>query len=186
MTAGRATPQRIGRRGAALLWLVALAACAASPSPPALPGDPAIASYARTVLNDLQTRSIAESREYCGYIYRQPGSGRLAHTLSPAGAVDFCDYGFAPTTTVASFHTHGNHSVDYDSEVPSVDDLAGSVEIGYDDYLATPGGRFWLVGADGVARLICGPGCLISDPAYRPDPTLPVRAEYTLAALASL
>lgn len=161
-----------------------MAACTA-PSPPQTDvGDAAIVGYARAVLNDLQGASIAEGREYCGYIFLAPGTGRLAHTVSPPGAVDFCDYGYAPATTVASFHTHGDYTPDYDSEIPSVEDVVGSVDIGFDDYLATPGGRFWFIGSDGTARLICGPGCLVSDPAYRPDPTLPVRDTYSLGNLA--
>lgn len=143
-----------------------------------------VQTYAKSVLNSLQPPSFAEGREFCGYIFVDE-SGSLAHTVA-RGTVDFCDYNAAPATTVASYHTHGNFAEGYDSEIPSVDDLSGSVEIGFDDYLGTPGGRFWINGANGVSRLICGQGCLKSDPNYRPDPLLPVDNQYTLGDLRNL
>ena len=165
--------------GAALL----LAACAGSPNAVASGGTPSnVQAYAKTVLNDLLPASFAEGREFCGYIFVQP-NGTLSHTQPRAGRVDFCDYGLAPTTTVASFHTHGQYLPQYDSEIPSFDDARGSIDIGYDDYLGTPGGRFWVIGADGESNLLCGVGCLPSDPNYREDPSLPVDNAYTVGEL---
>ncbi len=112
--------------------------------------------------------------------------GALTHTRPRRGRVDFCDYGIAPSTTVASFHTHGQYLDGYDSEIPSFDDAKGSIDIGYDDYLGTPGGRFWVIGADGRSILLCGEGCLPSDPNYRDDPSLPVDNAYTIGELAGL
>ncbi len=163
-----------------------LAACAGGVTPPAASSDTrAVQAYARAVLTDLNKSSFEQEREFCGYIFVTPEGG-LSHTQPKAGLVDFCDYGIAPATTVASFHTHGQYLPGYDSEIPSFDDAKGSVDIGYDDYLGTPGGRFWVIGADGRSALLCGEGCLPSDPNYRDDPTLPVDNAYTIGELAGL
>ena len=165
--------------------LILLGACAAPAPPPAAPATSSnVQTYARGVLNSLAGPSFTEEIEFCGYIF-EDDNGDLAHTIA-AGSLDFCDYGSAPATTVASYHTHGNYEPNYDSEIPSVDDLEGSIDIGYDDYLGTPGGRFWINRADGVSELICGAGCLKSDPNYLPDPTLPVDNRYTLRDLEGL
>ena len=147
--------------------------------------DQDVQQLAKQVLNDLQPTSITQQREFCGYIYRDT-NGALRTTAPQAGSVDACDYGFAPKTTVASFHTHGNHDNAYDSEIPSIDDAQASVDTGIGDYLATPGGRLWWIGADGISVQLCGPGCMTADPAYRPDPALPVDSNYTLGALRDL
>jgi len=161
-----------------------LGACTQPPQPPQTKDSALVQSYAKSVLNDLAQPSFTQGIEFCGYIF-ETGTGGFDHTVT-LGTVDFCDYGPAPETTVASYHTHGNYAPDYDSEIPSVEDVEGSVDIGFNDYLGTPGGRFWINGADGVARLLCDAGCLKSDPNYRPDPTLPVDNSYTLRDLRNL
>lgn len=163
-----------------------LSACAGVPPRLDVTADQSeVQAYARAVLTDLNQRSFTEEREFCGYIFTQADGG-LTHTQPRAGRVDFCDYGLAPPTTVASFHTHGQYLAGYDSEIPSFDDAKGSVDIGYDDYLGTPGGRFWVVAANGRSTLLCDAGCLPSDPNYRDDPTLPVDNTYTIGELADL
>lgn len=147
--------------------------------------DPELQAFAKMLLNDLQPASIAEQREYCGYIYRETNSA-LASTSPQSGTLDACDYGYAPETTVASFHTHGNHLDGYDSEIPSVEDAQGSVDTGISDFLVTPGGRLWWIGADGISIELCGERCLIADATYAPDPTLPVDSQYSLSELRAL
>lgn len=151
----------------------------------AITPDPDLQAFAKTVLNDLQPASIAEQREYCGYIYRD-ANGALASTAAQSGTLDACDYGFAPTTTVASFHTHGNHLPAYDSEIPSVDDALASVDTGISDFLVTPGGRLWWIGADGVSVQLCGENCMVADATYAPDPALPVDSRYSLRELQAI
>lgn len=163
---------------------IVLTACAAPPASEQSGAASDVQDYAKAVLNSLAAPSFTQGIEFCGYIF-EGADGALAHTVK-SGGVDFCDYGPAPGTTVASYHTHGDYAVGYDSEIPSVDDVEGSVGIGFDDYLGTPGGRFWINRADGVAQLICGAGCLESDPDYVPDPTLPVDNRYTLSDLRAL
>lgn len=162
---------------------IALAACAGAQPEPRAP-QPQVQTYARSVVNSLQPQSFANQREYCGYIYLTPND-TLAHTTR-AGDLSSCDYGRAPSGTIASFHTHGHYAPGYDSEIPSVDDATGSIDSGLDDYLGTPGGRFWIIGADGRSDLICDAGCLQSDPNYRDDPSLPVDNAYTLGELRAL
>lgn len=162
-----------------LTAIASLAGCAAPQSTTTVTG------YAKSVLNDLQGPSIAQGREFCGYIVRDQ-SGALDHTVAPAGSIDTCDYGYVPANAVASFHTHGDYNASYDSEIPSLDDARSSIDVALDDYLATPGGRFWVIGANGISRLLCDAGCLQSDPAYRPDPALPVDNVYAVQQLADI
>ena len=84
----------------------------------------------------------------------------------------------------ATFHTHGAHDPDYDSEVPSVIDLEGDIADELDGYVSTPGGRFWHNDwRTKQARLVCGKKCLPADPAYRDCDTLEPEAVYSLQAL---
>lgn len=153
---------------------------AASPTP-----DPDVQAFAKTVLNDLQPASIQQQREFCGYIFRE-ATGHLRSAAPRTGTVDACDYGRAPITAIASYHTHGNHLAAYDSEIPSVDDAQASVDTGLGDYLATPGGRLWWIGADGISVQLCGAGCMVADATYAPDPLLPVDSTYSLRELRTL
>lgn len=173
------------RTAAAIGAAFILVACAGAPTPSSTASPSQVQTYAKGVLDTLLPKSFVEEREFCGYIFVRP-DGSLAHTTPRPGRVDFCDYGPAPVTTVASFHTHGHYLPGFDSEIPSFDDARGSVDIGYDDYLGTPGGRFWVIGADGRSSLLCGVGCLPSDPNYREDPTLPVDNAYTVRELLAL
>ena len=85
---------------------------------------------------------------------------------------------------VASFHTHGRHSDQYDGEVPSTIDIQSDIASGLDGYIATPGGRLWFIDHEqGVARLACGPGCLTQDPSYVPCPGDTIASSYTIEEL---
>ena len=138
-----------------------------------------MAGLARVVLDALQPRSIAEGREYCGYIYRRDAA-TLAATPPRRGGATSCDLRGREARTLASYHTHGAAAPDYDNEVPSSTDLATDIAFGTDGYIATPAGRLWHV--DHRARrawLLCT-GCLVADPAATPGTVAPV---YTLAQL---
>lgn len=124
---------------------------------------------AKSILSQLQTPSIDNNREYCGLLMREPG-GKLITTKAFRGSKARCRVRRIPegAEVVASYHTHGAYIGGYDNEVPSLLDLQVEMEWGIDGYVSTPGGRFWHVdGRRGTVRMLCGLGCLPSDPNYR-------------------
>lgn len=148
--------------------------------------DAAELAVARGVLLQLQARSFAENREYCGYIGRLP-DGRLTATEVTRGDAWGClsradESRFVGI--VASFHTHAGFERTADSEVPSSDDVRGDMAEGLNGYVATPGGRLWYIdGRRGVATQVCGPGCMGQDPDFRPGNAGPIAQSYTLQQL---
>lgn len=143
----------------------------------------AVDAYAKTLLDALQPRSIAESREYCGYIYRRADGG-LAATPAIPGDEASCDLPYPSQNTVASYHTHGSYSRSYDNEVPSTGDLRSDFAFGTDGYVSTPGGRLWRVDhRQRIAILICGPLCIYADPRDDPSDAGHVAQSYTLGQL---
>lgn len=136
---------------------------------PAMAQDAQQMAAARSILADLQARSIRENREYCGLLLRSP-DGRLISTKAFRGRKAQCTVRRIPNkgVVVASYHTHGSFLEGYDNEVPSLLDLQVEIEWGIDGYVSTPGGRFWHVdGRNGTIRMICGPRCMPSDSRYR-------------------
>ncbi|WP_299730848.1 DUF4329 domain-containing protein [uncultured Tateyamaria sp.] len=172
-----------------LAFALALSACMVEDletmevAPRALPQTQSEIAFVSRLFNDIQTRSIAEDREYCGllgvdengtYVATEPKRGRTATCLPP-------DPDFADFVVLASYHTHGSSNLEYFTEVPSFDDMRTDIEDGTDGYIATPGGRLWYVNARArIARQICGLNCLIPDPNHRDDPDYPVLPSYTL------
>lgn len=133
----------------------------------------------------VQPRSIREGVEYCG-LFGVDRKGNLVATLADAGDADSCQPDDAPpgVDVLASWHTHGAYDRDADTEVPSLGDLESDIEEGIDGYIATPGGRLWLNDAeDRNSTLLCGVGCVVADPAYRPCPAFSPGREYTLTGL---
>lgn len=171
------------------LALLSLSACmvddvdSIAMAPRALPQTEGEVAFVSRLFNDIQVRSIAEDREYCGligvdaqgnYVATAPKRGRVATCLPP-------DPDFANFTVLASYHTHGSASPEYFTEMPSFDDMRTDIADGTDGYIATPGGRMWYVNARArIARQICGLNCLIPDPEHVEDPDFPVRQTYTL------
>lgn len=144
--------------------LIVLASCAEDDLPPILATTNDVDAFAIRVLNDLQPVSIAQSREYCGYIF-ETDTGGLAATAPAPGGEDYCDLPEPDSSVIASYHTHGGYSEDYDNEVPSTDDVTGDFDAGIDGYIGTPGGRVWLVDFDArIARQLCSVMCITSDP----------------------
>lgn len=136
-------------------------------------------------LHQVQALSIRDNREYCGIIGFDV-TGRIKATGPHPGEMDSCDPGEDPPgfQAIASYHTHGAFSPDADSEVPSVDDLLGDFEEGIDGYVATPSGRVWVnVLEDRTSYLLCGPGCVRSDPAFRPCNAFLPGDKYTVPSL---
>lgn len=142
-------------------------------------------AFMKAQLNAIQPRSIAENREYCGYL-GVLANGDFAISGPKRGAPAGCTPANPPANMriIASYHTHAAYAPRFDSEVPSSTDLEGDIQEGINGYVSTPGGRLWFT--DGAARStvqLCGVGCLPSDPRFRPERDNPVRQSYTLAAL---
>ena len=167
----------------AALGLVVLVSCTEDVQPPILATTSDVDAFATTVLNGIQPTSIAESREYCGYIFRREAGG-LAATAPRRGSEDYCDLPEPDNNVIASYHTHGGYSEDYDNEVPSTDDVIGDFEAGIDGYIGTPGGRVWLVDFDAqIARQLCSETCITSDPTNDPENAGFVPQSFTLDEL---
>ncbi|SMX31584.1 DUF4329 domain-containing protein [Octadecabacter ascidiaceicola] len=154
-------------------------------APPNAPSGPVVDNFARSFLDSIQARSIAERREYCGYFYIDP-NGNLRGTPPRPGTFAGCEMP-APAPglgIVASYHTHGAYGRVYDNEVPSVIDLASDFQFGIDGYVSTPGGRVWLVDFQTQsASQLCGLRCVTSDPGFAPQDEAGVRQSYTIPTL---
>lgn len=147
--------------------------------------DPKERAFARDLLQGLQERSFKENREFCGYIGRTT-DGRLVATGPRRGRSTSCVIDAPPPgiRVTASYHTHAGFDPYTYGEVPSTDDVLGDMEEGINGYISTPGGRFWFVdGPAGEAWLICGAGCLLSDPDFDSRQVDPVAPRYTLKEL---
>ena len=145
-----------------------LCACAAIAGPQGVSGE--LIEKARKSLASVQNQSFANNREYCGMIGRT-SAGELIVSAARRGRTGGCDHrGFVDKsiTPVASYHTHGGFEPDYDSEVPSVDDIDMDYHNRVFGFVATPGGRFWLVDyRSRTVTQLCGVGCLPKDPSFR-------------------
>ena len=142
-------------------------------------------ALAQATLDALQIRSISEGREYCGYL-GYDAQGILRATPPTRGTLDGCDIPNAPWDwqVAASYHTHGSYDYEYDSEVPSIDDMLGDLEEGVDGYISTPGGRLWMIDVTQErARLLCDVGCVTRDPKFQRDADYPPAQSYTLFEL---
>ncbi|MEM8730723.1 MAG: DUF4329 domain-containing protein [Pseudomonadota bacterium] len=158
---------------ALLTWLALPALGAAQPS--------SEMKLARDLLSDMQERSIRESREFCGMI-GVDRDGRYVVGPIARGTAARCTFRRPRTAEriVASFHTHGGFLAGYDNEVPSIIDLESERAQGLRGYVATPGGRFWLVdGVKSQVTLICGPKCLPWDPRFEKGEIERIRKSYT-------
>ena len=141
--------------------------------------------FARDYLNRLQERSFRSGREYCGF-FGYDADGSLVAIKPRSGASASCTayWPRAAIDVFASYHTHGSWDKYSDGEVPSVEDITSDMEDEIDGYLSTPGGRFWFIdGKKGIARQICGPGCLASDPNFRQEPAGSIPEKLTLEEL---
>lgn len=141
---------------------------------------------ARAILVELQPRSFAENREYCGYIGVMPDGQVMATEVTRGDAWSCLSRADESrfVEIVASFHTHAAFDTEADSEVPSVDDVLGDMEEGIDGFVATPGGRLWFIdGVRGVTWQVCGLGCTGQDPNFVVGDAGPIAQRYTLEEL---
>ena len=173
----------------ALFLLGSLLACTPAPDgstvtlPPLRTSSADANGFATQVLDSLQARSIAERREYCGLILRAPDGGLYTSPIL-SGGEDFCEMPSVIGDVVATFHTHGSYSPDFDNEVPSLTDVAGDFSQRIDGYVATPAGRVWHI--DFETRqivLLCGPECVAFDPDNDPSDAGFVPPSFTLPEL---
>ncbi len=142
-------------------------------------------AFVTKFFDELQPKSIATNREYCGYFGRdenqsfvatRPIRGREGSCL-PADPISEMDI-------FASYHTHGAFSYDFDSELPSSDDLRADIAEETNGYIATPGGRIWFNDANRErAVMICGRNCTVSDSDFEADGARGVRNRYSLEQL---
>ncbi|TNC65993.1 DUF4329 domain-containing protein [Rubellimicrobium roseum] len=142
-------------------------------------------AYVTAILSDLQQRSFAQNREFCGYIGLDPVD-RWMTTPVMAGTEASCPLPTIPSgmRVVASFHTHSTYSPYYASEWPTTQDVATDAADDIDGYIATPGGRLWHVDTDTMTvRQLCGRGCLPQDPAYVAADDGPLRPVMTYGDL---
>lgn len=147
--------------------------------------DDPVDQFAAKILNEVQGPSFRDNKEYCGLI-GYDRTGKLLATKPKAGFADGCQPEDNPDiiSVIASYHTHGRFSWDADTEVPSVSDLEADFDEEVDGYIATPGGRFWVTDRDERGTfLLCGPGCLKSDPRYEACPGAEPLEIYSLSEL---
>jgi len=102
---------------------------------------------AKDVLNAINPQSIAENREYGGYVYRN-ADGSYSSTNPIKGEVASVSLpdprSAAPSraVTTASYHTHAATDPRYVNEEFSPQDILSDTIFGLDGYLATPRGQF--------------------------------------------
>ena len=139
----------------------------------------------KMVLAQAQEQSISKNREICG-LFGRNAEGKLVSTRGRVGGRDGCRPGYDPrgVEVFATWHTHGAFEEDYDSEVPSPYDVEAEMEEGQIGFVATPGGRLWMIdGESGVADLVCGPSCLPADPNFESGVFGPIAKRYSLEQL---
>lgn len=145
-----------------------------------------VEAFARQQLDALQAESFASDRELCGIIF-ETSDGKLGVSRPTDGDEASCDISYFDEpgmVPVASFHTHGRHSPQYDGEVPSLIDIESDIASGMDGYVSTPGGRLWHIDHEAAAaRMVCGPGCLTQDPNYVPCPSDRIEPSYSVTTL---
>lgn len=145
---------------------------------------PSERAFVESLLSDIQLQSFALGVEFCGYLYRDE-RGKMRTTRPIQGRSDSC----APQwprqgEAFASWHTHGAYDPDSWNEVPSTLDVETDNLDEVDGWVATPGGRLWHVdGERMISTLICGPGCLPSDPHFVKGSDGEIRRRYTYKQL---
>ena len=148
--------------------------------------DEAFHAAARAAYADYQAVSFAEDIEVCGY-FGYDADGAFLASDPVEGTFDSCTVEEIPgdlVEIVASYHTHSRFDTDYNSEVPSTDDLIADIEEQVFGYIGTPGGRFWLVDwRTATATQLCGLYCLNSDGDFIEGDAGPIVNSYTLDEL---
>ena len=141
-------------------------------------------AVAEAVLMEAQALSLANNREYCGYIAFN-AADKLQFTAPIRGDIESCEPPVVPDSweLIASYHTHGAldpNNPDFSFELPSSSDLESDSDEGVDGYLSTPGGRFWFIDTvDELVILLGDAGYFESDQLFVEEIDCPVQAEYS-------
>ncbi|MGI9319304.1 MAG: DUF4329 domain-containing protein [bacterium] len=121
---------------------------------------------ARQVLNDVNPTSVAQNKEWGGYVYRN-ADGSYSYTNAVQGNATSvllpAPSSAAPngSVTTASYHTHAAFDPRYDNENFSPQDIISDELFGLDGYLATPAGQFKYHNVrNGRVTTLGGPGAL--------------------------
>lgn len=137
---------------------------------------------AKKQLASVQKGSFQGNREYCGMIGRT-AAGELIASPARRGRTNGCDArGFDDKSVkpVASYHTHGGYDPNADSEVPSISDMDMDMHDQVVGFVATPGGRLWIVDPNArMVKQVCGIGCLPKDPRFRSGTAGPIPKSLT-------
>ncbi|MEP2027236.1 MAG: DUF4329 domain-containing protein [Paracoccaceae bacterium] len=136
-------------------------------------------------IEQIQRLSFEHNREYCGYV-GWGSSGDLTFTRPVRGRTNSCTPLEPPDniTVFASYHTHGAFGLDVPAEFPTVLDMESDEDEGIDGYIATPGGRLWYVDTEAMeVYQVCGIGCVLQDPEFRPGLDGKIEEKYTYKAL---
>lgn len=96
---------------------------------------------ARSILNEVNPKSVRENREYGGWIVKS-GDNTYGHTSPRIGNIDSVSLGAKPGNATATYHTHGTADPRYDNEHFSPQDTRSDDIFDVDGYLATPNGAF--------------------------------------------
>lgn len=171
-----------------VLWLAVTLHMVIVPAPPYQPKSSSaeIAKFAKETLARVQDVSIAQNQEFCGVITETDEGQLEASQIYDGGRADcgFERLSRPGSHTIASFHTHGGTDPDYDSEFPSLEDVAGDMDERIAGYIATPGGRIWQIDwRTGESRQLCGEACLEQDPGFDKAEREPVGTSYTFPQL---
>jgi hypothetical protein len=171
-------------RPAALLpaLLIALAPLLAAPAKAQSADETAFVMALMRAMNQL---SVRFDREVCGFVLRDARGVYSSTKVSWGGPASCASLPLLPgVTAVSSWHTHAAWAPGYDGEVPSTQDVEGDMRMGTNGWVATPGGRLWFVeGATGDLRQVCGRGCLPVDPGFVPEEHGPVPEALSLEGL---
>lgn len=169
---------------ACLTPLILAALLSTVPQAPARAQSAGETAYVMALLRAMNQLSIRFDREVCGFILRDADGAYSSTKVSWGGAASCASLPIAPgVTPVSSWHTHAAWDPAYDGEVPSIQDVEGDMALGVNGWVATPGGRLWVVdGATGAIRQHCDRDCLPSDPDFGADDG-PVPQALTLEGL---
>ncbi|WP_439136627.1 DUF4329 domain-containing protein [Roseicyclus sp.] len=143
------------------------------------------AAFVLGLMESMNALSVRFNREVCGYILRHPNGAYSSTKVSWGGLASCASLPIEEgMEVVSSWHTHAAYAVDYDGEVPSIQDVEGDMSLGVNGWVGTPGGRLWFVdGLNGTMRQFCGRGCLPEDPNFVPEDHGAVFESYTLDRL---
>ncbi|MEM7724262.1 MAG: DUF4329 domain-containing protein [Pseudomonadota bacterium] len=152
---------------------------------PAKAQDAAETAFVRGLMESMNALSVRFDREVCGFILREPDGTYSSTKVSWGGHASCASLPLEEgVTVVSSWHTHAAYSVNYDNEVPSIQDVEGDIRFGVNGWVGTPGGRLWFVDSKTeTIRVVCDLDCLPSDPNATDRLHPPVPQSMTLTEL---